>query len=156
MPIHLLSGFQRVGLEDDQRRCEYSYMLTNEYDMLEFDFANNVNYSDLATLMAPRPFMVERGHDDGVAPDEWVAYEYAKVRRFYERWVFRTGLRSSSSTARTQSTESAHSRSCDVTCAGRHRRCASLQPPIAARCRAGERSRSRHRSKSCQDRWACG
>ena len=28
--------------------------------------------------------MVERGHDDGVAPDEWVAYEYAKVRRFYD------------------------------------------------------------------------
>ena len=27
--------------------------------------------------------MVERGHHDGVAPDEWVAYEYAKVRRRY-------------------------------------------------------------------------
>jgi dienelactone hydrolase len=63
----------------------YSYMLTNEYDMLEFNLANVVNYSDLANLMAPRPFMVERGHDDGVAPDEWVAYEYAKVRRFYDR-----------------------------------------------------------------------
>jgi dienelactone hydrolase len=61
----------------------YSYMLTREYDMLEFDFANVVNYSDLANLMAPRPFMVERGHLDGVAPDEWVAYEYSKVRRFY-------------------------------------------------------------------------
>ena len=34
--------------------------------------------------MAPRPFMVERGHVDGVAPDEWVAYEYSKVRRFYD------------------------------------------------------------------------
>jgi len=63
----------------------YSYMLTGEYDMLEFDFANVVNYSDLANLMAGRPFMVERGHEDGVAPDEWVAYEYAKVRRFYTR-----------------------------------------------------------------------
>lgn len=62
----------------------YSYMLTPEYDMLEFDFANVVNYSDLADLMAPRPFMVERGHMDPVAPDEWVAYEYAKVRRFYD------------------------------------------------------------------------
>jgi hypothetical protein len=65
--------------------ASYSYMLTGEYDMLEFDFANVVNYSDLANLMAPRPFMVERGHGDGVAPDEWVAYEYAKVRRFYAR-----------------------------------------------------------------------
>ena len=65
--------------------ARYSYMLTREYDMLEFDFANVTNYSDLANLMAPRPFMVERGHDDPVAPDEWVAYEYAKVRRFYDR-----------------------------------------------------------------------
>jgi dienelactone hydrolase len=66
---------------DDSR---YSYMLTQEYDMLEFDFANIVNYSDLANLMAPRPFMVERGHDDPVSADEWVAFEYAKVRRFYD------------------------------------------------------------------------
>jgi len=63
----------------------YSYMLTPEYDMLEFNFANVVNYSDLANLMAPRPFMVERGHYDGVAPDEWVAYEFAKVRQFYTK-----------------------------------------------------------------------
>ena len=25
------------------------------------------------------------GHDDGVAPDEWVAWEYAKVRRHYTK-----------------------------------------------------------------------
>ena len=62
---------------------KYSYMLTNEYDMIEFNFANVVNYSELASLIAPRPFMVERGHSDTVAPDEWVAYEYAKVRFFY-------------------------------------------------------------------------
>ena len=62
----------------------YSYMLTREYDMLEFDLANVANYSELANLMAPRPFMVERGHQDGVSTDEWVAYEFAKVRRFYD------------------------------------------------------------------------
>ncbi len=28
--------------------------------------------------------MVERGHADGVGTDEWVAYEYAKVRRLYD------------------------------------------------------------------------
>jgi dienelactone hydrolase len=61
----------------------YSYLLLPEYDMYEFDFANVVNYAELAMLIAPRPFMVERGHEDGVAPDEWVAYEYARVRRFY-------------------------------------------------------------------------
>lgn len=37
----------------------------------------------MAALIAPRPFMVERGHFDGVAPDETVAYEYAKVRNLY-------------------------------------------------------------------------
>ena len=61
----------------------YSYLLLPEYDMYEFDFANVVNYAELATLIAPRPFMVERGHEDGVAPDEWVAYEYARVRQYY-------------------------------------------------------------------------
>ena len=34
--------------------------------------------------MVPRPFMVERGHSDNVAPDEWVDSEYAKVRRMYD------------------------------------------------------------------------
>jgi hypothetical protein len=29
--------------------------------------------------------MVERGHDDGVGIDEWVALEYAKVRRLYSK-----------------------------------------------------------------------
>jgi hypothetical protein len=43
------------------------------------------NYAELAYLMTPRPFMVERGHNDGVAPDEWVAWEYAKVRRHYDK-----------------------------------------------------------------------
>jgi hypothetical protein len=62
----------------------YSYMITREYDMLEFDLANVANYSELANLMAPRPFMVERGHQDGVSSDEWVAFEFAKVRRFYD------------------------------------------------------------------------
>ena len=27
--------------------------------------------------------MVERGHHDGVGIDEWVSYEYAKVRMLY-------------------------------------------------------------------------
>jgi hypothetical protein len=39
----------------------------------------------MAALIAPRPFMVERGHDDGVGRDEWVNYEYAKVRQLYDK-----------------------------------------------------------------------
>jgi hypothetical protein len=61
----------------------YSYLGTGEYEMVEFDLGNTFNYAELAGLIAPRPFMVERGHRDGVAPDEWVAYEFAKVRLLY-------------------------------------------------------------------------
>ena len=60
-----------------------SYPGTNEYDMYEWDLGNTFNYAEMAALIAPRPFMVERGHKDGVGRDEWVAYEYAKVARLY-------------------------------------------------------------------------
>jgi dienelactone hydrolase len=63
----------------------YSYMFTGEYEMPEWNLGHTFNYAEMAALIAPRPFMVERGHDDGVAPDQWVAYEYAKVRRHYDR-----------------------------------------------------------------------
>jgi dienelactone hydrolase len=61
----------------------YSYLFTGEYEMPEFNLGNTFNYAEMAALIAPRPFMVERGHADGVAPDEWVAYEFAKVRRHF-------------------------------------------------------------------------
>ena len=61
----------------------YSYMFGGEYEMPEFDLGNTFNYGEMAGLIAPRPFMVERGHEDGVAPDEWVAHEFAVVRRLY-------------------------------------------------------------------------
>ena len=60
-----------------------SYMFTREYEMYEFDLGNTFNYAEMAALIAPRPFMVERGHSDGVGLDEYVAFEYAKVRRLY-------------------------------------------------------------------------
>ncbi len=60
-----------------------SYMFTREYEQFSFNLGSTFNHAEMAALIAPRPFMVERGHRDGVAPDEWVAYEYAKVRRLY-------------------------------------------------------------------------
>jgi len=63
--------------------ARYSYVFTGEYEMFEYNLGHTFNYAEMAALIAPRPFMVERGHKDGVAPDEWVAYEYAKVRRLY-------------------------------------------------------------------------
>ncbi len=62
-----------------------SYMFSPEYEMPEFNLGHTFNYAEMAALIAPRPFMVERGHDDGVGIDEWIAYEYAKVRRLYSR-----------------------------------------------------------------------
>ncbi len=64
-------------------RSPYSYVWTNEYEIFEFDLGSTFNYAEMAALIAPRPFMVERGHFDGVAPDETVAYEFAKVRHLY-------------------------------------------------------------------------
>jgi hypothetical protein len=66
-------------------RHSYSYMFTGEYDMYEFDLGNTFNYAEMSGLICPRPFMVERGHDDGVAPDEWVAYEFARTQRRYDQ-----------------------------------------------------------------------
>jgi len=64
-------------------RGNYSYVWTGEYEIFEFDLGSTFNYAEMAALIAPRPFMVERGHFDGVAPDETVAYEFAKVRHLY-------------------------------------------------------------------------
>ncbi len=63
----------------------YSYVFTPEYEIFEWNMGHVANYAELSNLMTPRPFMVERGHDDGVGEDEWVAWEYAKVRRHYNK-----------------------------------------------------------------------
>ena len=62
-----------------------SYMFTGEYEMPEWNLGPTFSYAELAALIAPRPFMVERGHSDSVGLDEWVAAEYAKVRRLYDQ-----------------------------------------------------------------------
>lgn len=69
----------------------YSYVWTGEYEIFEFDLGSTFNYAEMAALIAPRPFMVERGHFDTVAPGERVALEFAKVRFLYEA---RLGLES--------------------------------------------------------------
>lgn len=65
-------------------RSRYSYVFTGEYEIFEWNLGNTFNYAELSWLICPRPFMVERGHGDGVAPDEWVAYEYARTRQRYD------------------------------------------------------------------------
>lgn len=61
----------------------FSYLFTDEWEVPVFNAGHTFDHSELAYLMVPRPFMVERGHHDHVAHDEWVAHEYARVRRLY-------------------------------------------------------------------------
>ena len=73
---------RKVASTDDR----HSFMFTDEWEMPYFNMGNTFSYAELTYLMFPRPFMVERGHHDGVAPDQWVASEYAKTRRFYDQY----------------------------------------------------------------------
>jgi len=61
----------------------YSYVWGGEYEIFEWDLGSTFNYAEMAALIAPRPFMVERGHFDGVAPDEAVGWEFGKVEFLY-------------------------------------------------------------------------
>jgi dienelactone hydrolase len=83
--LSICSGdFNEWVLKSATTNYSFSYLFTGEYDMQEWDLGHTFNYAEMAALIAPRPFMVERGHSDGVATDEWVGYEYEKVRRHYD------------------------------------------------------------------------
>ncbi len=73
---------RKVASTDDR----HSFMFTDEWEMPYFNMGNTFSYAELTYLMFPRPFMVERGHHDQVAPDSWVASEYAKTRWFYDQF----------------------------------------------------------------------
>ena len=79
------ADFNEWVMKNASYEDRYSYIFTPEYEIFEWNMGHVANYAELSTLMTPRPFMVERGHDDGVAPDEWVAWEYAKVKRHYDK-----------------------------------------------------------------------
>jgi dienelactone hydrolase len=61
----------------------FSFMRTIEWEMPYWNLGQTFDYAEMAYLMVPRPFMVERGHLDMVGQDAWVAHEYAKVRWLY-------------------------------------------------------------------------
>ena len=67
----------------DQR---FSFMYSIEWEMPYFNMGNTFDYAEMTYLMLPRPFMVERGHNDRVGRDQWVAYQYAKVRWLYAQF----------------------------------------------------------------------
>ncbi len=77
------ADFNEWVLKNASTRENFSYMWTGEYEIFEWDLGSTFNYAEMAALICPRPFMVERGHFDGVGEDHWVAYEYAKIRNLY-------------------------------------------------------------------------
>jgi hypothetical protein len=64
----------------------FSFMGTIEWEMPYWNWGNTFDYAEMAYLMFPRPFMVERGHHDRVGRDQWVAHEFAKVRWLYAQF----------------------------------------------------------------------
>jgi dienelactone hydrolase len=70
---------RKVAATDER----FSFMYTIEWEMPYFNLGSTFDYAEMTYLMIPRPFMVERGHHDHVARDQWVAHEYAKVRWLY-------------------------------------------------------------------------
>lgn len=64
----------------------HSFMHSIEWEMPYFNMGSTFSYAEMAYLIFPRPFMVERGHHDLVQPDQWVAYEYAKVKYLYDQF----------------------------------------------------------------------
>ncbi len=77
------ADFNEWVLKNASTRENFSYIWTGEYEIFEWDLGSTFNYAEMAALICPRPFMVERGHFDGVGEDHWVAHEYAKVRHLY-------------------------------------------------------------------------
>jgi hypothetical protein len=65
----------------------YSYVHTKEYEIYEWNMANIASHAELAALAAklhprPIPFLVERGHRDKVGTDEWVEYEFTRLKGY--------------------------------------------------------------------------
>ncbi len=63
-----------------------SFMFSDEWEIGCFNMGSTFSYAELSYLIFPRPFMVERGHHDGVGLDVWVASEYGKTRWFYDQF----------------------------------------------------------------------
>ena len=65
----------------------YSYVHTQEYEIYEWNMANVASHAELAAIgtmlhPSPIPFLVERGHRDKVGTDEWVTYEFERLKAY--------------------------------------------------------------------------
>lgn len=62
------------------------FMNSMEWEIPVFNLGNTFSHAEMAYLIFPRPFMVERGHDDLVQQSDWVSYEFGKVRYLYDQF----------------------------------------------------------------------
>ena len=63
-----------------------SFVFHVDSEMPMWNRGHTIEYAEMAyRLIYPRPFMVEHGRMDGIAPPEWVEHEYIKVRDHYEQ-----------------------------------------------------------------------
>lgn len=62
------------------------FMNSMEWEIPVFNMGNTFSHAEMAYLIFPRPFMVERGHDDLVQQTDWVAYEFGKVQYLYDQF----------------------------------------------------------------------
>ncbi|MCC9607366.1 dienelactone hydrolase family protein [Blastopirellula sp. JC732] len=83
--LSICSGdFNDWVLKTASSRHKFSYVWTGEYEIYEFDLGSTFNYAEMAALICPRPFMVERGHFDGCGEDEFIGWEFGKVIFLYQ------------------------------------------------------------------------
>ena len=61
----------------------FSYMYNAEYEIQDWDLGHTFNTAEMAALIAPRPFMAQRGSFDPIANDEMVGAEFARLKRHY-------------------------------------------------------------------------
>lgn len=64
-------------------RFANGYLAHGEYEIFEFNLGSTFNYGDLAALICPRPFMVERFHRHGMVAERILA-EFARAELVYE------------------------------------------------------------------------
>lgn len=61
-----------------------SFVFHVDSEMPMWNRGHTLEYAEMAnTLIFPRPFMVEHGKKDGIAPPGWVEHEYAKIHEYY-------------------------------------------------------------------------
>lgn len=62
-----------------------SFVFHVDSEMPMWNRGHTIGHAEMANLLIyPRPFMVEHGKKDGIAPPGWVEHEYEKVRRHFE------------------------------------------------------------------------